>query len=336
MDEMASWISKVTDPRSGDDRSTWVKGYEAKAQDMDRVGDGKGEGHIHVENFAVAMFGNVQPRVFKASIERMSSDGMLQRFIPAVIRSRYRKRNEPIADWMTNRDQYEQTIRRIYAIPKTEYRLTPEAYEAFREYQAWYEQVLKDEKILNASDTYLNAFGKLEGTCGRLMFIMHLLTDPYQTEVSLSTATNTINIVKTYVVPALRHALGEIAGYTKDSLDHWVIEYIVQMSGEQSEVTLSEVKRSARRQLEGKPGWLADQLVRDAMYTCEKYGYATMTHTDNKTTVWALNSQIAEMFKDHRINVIKAKQRRIDERVRLSEGKITRTFTRGYDPATMD
>jgi len=336
LDEMASWINKVTDPRSGDDRSTWTKGYEAKPQDMDRVGDGKGEGHIHVENFAVAMFGNIQPKVFSANIDRMSTDGMLQRFIPAVIRSRYRKRNEPISDWMTNRAQYEQAIRRVYATPKTDYRMSPEAYDAFRAFQTWYEQVLQDEKVLGASDTYLNAFGKLEGTCGRLILVTHLLLDPYQLDVSGNTATKAIEIVKTYIVPALRHALGEIAGYTKDTLDHWVFEYIIQMSGEQSEVTLSEIKRSARRRLEGKPSWLADNLVKDAMHQVERHGYATITHSDNKTTIWALNANVAAMYADHRVKVIKAKQRRIDERVMLSGGKITRTFTRGYDPATMD
>ena len=40
LDEMNSWIRKVCDPRSGEDRSAWVRSYEAKEYAMDRVGAG--------------------------------------------------------------------------------------------------------------------------------------------------------------------------------------------------------------------------------------------------------------------------------------------------------
>ena len=76
LDEMNSWVKKMTDKQSGEDRSTWVVSYESESYDMDRVGSGS----IHADNLAVSVFGNIQPRVYRENLNSLTADGLLQRF----------------------------------------------------------------------------------------------------------------------------------------------------------------------------------------------------------------------------------------------------------------
>ncbi len=78
LDEMNSWVKKLTDRSSSEDRSTWTVSYESKPYEMDRVGAGS----IYCENMAVSIYGNIQPKVFKRTVHDLAEDGLVVRFIP--------------------------------------------------------------------------------------------------------------------------------------------------------------------------------------------------------------------------------------------------------------
>jgi len=148
-----------------------------------------------------------------------------------------------------------------------------------------------------------------------------------------------VNLVRGYVIPAYRYALGEVAGVIEDSFDQWVIDHIIQNSADTTMVDLRTLKRSARRKLDGLTEWQKDQKVLDAMLVLEQAGWAIQVESEyNKRRVtWAINPGLATMFKDHRVAVIKAKQRHADYIYRhaLDKGK-ERKLVKGYDPSTMD
>ena len=335
LDEMNSWIRKLTDKQSGEDRSAWVVSYESERYEMDRVGAGS----IHCENLAVSIYGNIQPQVFKQNLASLAADGLLQRFIPAILRGSKTRLGNPVPEYMTSAQAWENTLRLIYALPPQVYKLSPEAYHAYRNFQSWYEGAKQDERLLNASSEYMTAFGKLEGTAGRLILLMHLMEQPFSPEVDAAIVERVVKLIRGYVIPAFRYALGELAGVLDDSFDQWMTDYIIQVSGEVQTVDLRGLKRSARRQLEGKNEWQKDQMVMDAMYTLEKAGW--VMQIEEKMTrhhvVWAINPSIATMFRDHREKVIKAKQRHADHiyRYAYAQGK-ERKLVRGYDPESMD
>ena len=336
LDEMASWVTKLTDPRSGEDRSCWTKSYEADPYAMDRVGV---DNTIYAENMAVAIYGNIQPVVFREKLRQMSNDGLLQRFIPAVLRAQYTRLGEPVPDMFTTKAQWEMKVREIYALPKMTYQLDSEAYKAFREFQAWYEQAKKDERILNADPIYMQAFGKLEGTCGRIILIMHLLTSPYSVQVTRLTAIAGIRLVRSYLIPAYRYALGETGGLIDDGFERWIIERMVQLSGNTASVTIGELRNAARRMLDTVPRHMINQVICDAMEPLERANWVTVTNDHASKKTWAINPNIASQHDAYRIEVIKAKQRRMDESraIVLASGKYTeRRYVKGYDPATMD
>ncbi len=335
LDEMNSWIRKLTDKTSGEDRSAWVVSYESEHYEMDRVGAGA----IHCENLAVSIYGNIQPQVFKQNLASLAADGLLQRFIPAILRGNKTKLGNPVPEYMTSSRAWENTLRLVYALPPQTYRMSPQAYEAYREFQSWYEGAKRDERLLNASSEYMTAFGKLEGTAGRLILMMHLMESPFSPYVDVELVHRVVHIVRGYIIPAFRYALGELAGVLDDSFDQWMTDYIIQVSSDTQTVDLRSLKRSARRQLEGKNEWQKDQMVLDAMHTLEKAGWVLQIDEkmNKHQVVWAINPSIAGMFREYREKVVKAKQRHADYiyRYATAQGK-ERKFVKGYDPETMD
>ncbi len=310
LDEMKGWADKLTS-QSGDDRSTWTQSYEANSHTMDRVGDGKTLGDIVSDNFAVSIYGNMQPQVFRSKMAALSEDGLLQRFIPAILRPDYTRRGNPIPEMLTNTAQYEQMIRQIYSIGKTTYTMSNEAYEAFREFQTWYEMIKSDERMAGANNTYMTALGKLEGTCGRLMLVMHLMTAPYNNQVSVETCQAAIAMMRTYVLPAFRYAYGD-NGMMGDSLEKWITDHVIHIAGDADHITLSEIKRSAKRRIEDMLPVHVDNTILSLMGELESYGWVQVVRDDRKSTTWAINPVLAQQHADYRSTVKQAKQRIYD------------------------
>jgi hypothetical protein len=333
LDEMKSWADKVTNPASGESRSSWTKSYECDYEAMDRVGNSNGsDNNIVADNFAVSIYGNMQPRVFKSHLRALSEDGLLQRFIPAILRPEMSDtKGEPIPEHLTTQSTYEQHIRLIHALPVTHYRLSPEAFVVFREFQDWYISLKKDERLIGADDTYMTALGKIEGTCGRIMLFWHLFDAPHSQTVSADTAIRAIRFIKQYVVPALRYSFGEVGGVNTDSHDQYIYEYVLQHAGESATITLSDLKRSMRRRIEHLTDHQKDDTIRMVMYELERVNWVKTLEQNLKTHVWAIDARLAEYFGEHRKDVIEAKQRLYDRIHEVSEGKAPRRKVVGSD-----
>lgn len=335
LDEMNSWIRKMTDKTSGEDRSAWVVAYESEHYEMDRVGAGS----IHAENFAVSIYGNIQPQVFKQNVAALSADGMLQRFVPAILRGSKTKLGHPIPDYMTSAAAWENTLRLTYALPVQTYHLSAEAYEVYRAFQSWYEDAKRDERVLDSGSEYMTAFGKLEGLAGRLMLLFHVIECPFSNQVNEDIVHRVINLVRGYIIPAYRYALGEVGGVIQNDFDKWIVDHVIQISGDTQMIDLRTLKRSARRPLEGKSEWQKDQAVLDGMLVLEQAGWAIQVESDlNKRKVtWAINPSLPTMFKTYREKVVKAKQRHADYIYRYAYEKgYERKLVKGYDPDTME
>lgn len=329
LDEMNSWIRKMTDRSSGEDRSAWVVAYESERYEMDRVGAGS----IHAENLAVSIYGNIQPRVFQDNVEALSADGLLQRFIPAVLRHDKTRLGQPIPDYMTSADAWENTLRLIFALPPMTYKLSPEAFHVFRDFQAWYERAKQDERLLQSGDTYMTAFGKLEGLTGRIALLFHIIENPFSPLVSASLLERVIRLVRSYVIPAFRYTLGEVGGTS--AFEVWLSEHIIQHS-DQSSVTLSEIKRAARRPLEYVSStYAASQMILSAMYELEQANWVARIDDGTKehqhVAEWLINPALKEMFKEHRAQVILAKQRLREDIRDKQEARAPKPRVHGMD-----
>jgi len=310
LDEMNSWIRKMTDSRSGEDRSAWVQAYESKPYEMDRVGAGA----IHCENMAVAIYGNIQPRVLKDNIKFLSADGMLQRFLPVVLRPGYTRVGNPVPECLTTTASWENILRVIFALPPQVYRLSDTAYQSYRAFQHWYEQAKQDERLIMSNDVFMTAFGKLEGTCGRLILLQHLIESPFSPVVESTTVDRVVIIIKSYLIPVFRYVFAEIGN--TDSFDQWMADYVIQHA-DAGTVTIGEIKRSGRRQFDGIQAWLADQKIINSMHLLELAGWTVRTDDGSREhqhiAEWALNPALITMFADYRQKKKEITQRMITE-----------------------
>jgi hypothetical protein len=273
---------------------------------MERVGSGS----THADNFAVSIYGNIQPLVFKQAFENLGADGMLQRFIPAVLRRKQWGIGQPVPDFLSNKAQYEQMLRVVYAMPPMTYKLSDAASTLFKEFQKWYDDFKWDERVVGSDDYYINAIGKLEGTLGRLALIFHVMQEPFSIEVSGDTMGRCIQFVKTYLIAAYRFvfASGEYSGC--DGIDYWVTEYVVQHA-DQATIRLSDLKRSARRQVVGRTDYQAEQMLTTSMDILEGVGWVKRLD-EGKVVTWYINPELAKQFKEQRQKVLDAKQRQLD------------------------
>jgi hypothetical protein len=324
---MRAWVSKLSDNRSGEDRSAWTVGYECDRYILDRVLDGT----TVVDPYGLSIYGNMQPMVFEHAIKALSDDGLIQRFIPAVLRHDYTKRGEPIPDVFSNHTEWEGLIRQVYMTQPKNYRLSNEAYECFRSWQLTYEQLKHDERLANSSMTYITAIGKLEGTLGRLALILHLSNAPYDDLLPLATIQKAIVLIDTYVVPSFRYCYGDIGGLDTDTLEGWISDHILTLSGEVDTVNLSHLKRSAKRQIEGIPDAVASGKISAAMELLESIGWVALIEQNRKTTSWAINADLATIYEGERKTRLQARQRIYDRIHETSKGKVPRRIVKGAD-----
>ena len=307
LDEMGSWINKVCDPKSGDDRSAWTVGYEARSYRMDRVGDGS----IYAENYAVSMYGNIQPRLFNEKFKHLAADGLLQRFIPisAMLQDKVKSIGQQIPDFLQNRQQYETALRLVYSLPPQAYTLSEPAQAEFHAFRVWYYDERDRLNLLDLSEEFMTAYSKLEGTCGRLALVMHLLENPFSGVVSHDTLKRAVMVVKTYIIPSLRHTLSEAAG--RDNFGQWLINWVCVRALDHDEVNLADIRTSARSQLAGLTQWRAEQKILCEMELLEQAGYVARLDDGSRilahSAAWALNKQLPIQFKDYVKAVVAAK-----------------------------
>lgn len=310
LDEMASWVGKICNPNSGDDRSTWVKGFDASSHSVDRVGL---EAPIRIDSFAFAFFGNIQPTVYQKGVKLLQEDGLLQRFIPIPLK-RSTKLSEPIPAFLQNIDAWETAIRKIYELPISTYTLDSEAYRLFRDFQAWHIKNKEDEYLLRSPDMFMQAYGKLTGLVNRIAFILHILTSPENKSIPAYTMQNAITIVRSYVIPSYRYMTSNSSDVSSLELD--MMRLIVQWAPEKEYVKPVDFQRAMRTRFGSESMERIRPALEVAAIALEDAKYiARVPGTERHTLTWAINPIIKTeaSFNHLRQRVTRAKQARIDD-----------------------
>ena len=305
LDEMKSWMQKMSDPKSGESRSTWVQGFEGSSYKVDRVADGA----IHVDNLAVGIYGNVQPNVFKENAKQLMSDGLLQRFLYVQLDTDLTGVGDPVPDYLTSAHQWEQCLRLLSAIPATQYTLSAGAYEVFRKFQGYMDKVRQREDLLQSSDVYQQAIGKQVGQCARMALVWHAIESPWSTEVSEDLMRRVARFMVHVVIPTMRIVLDHTLH--ENTFDTWLRDYILTRA-DVPMVTLPEIKTAGDHRLTTVTRWEADQVVIDGMRDLERVRWVARVDDGSRaaTPTWAINPQLLVQFEAQRDKVIIARQER--------------------------
>ena len=309
LDEMATFFKRVCDSRSTEDRGCWIQSYETGQYTMDRVGAGT----IHTDNLAMSIVGNCQPEIFREYGSAAASDGLMQRFLPVMLNA---EKNAMWQDsrpaFMSHAAEYEQLIRSTYALPIFEYSMTPEANDCFRAFCEWCIDFRKLERRNHASSTYQTALGKMEGQCGRLILLFHIIMEPHNMFISLQTVERAVNLLHKFFIPMMRYVYMEVVD-DEQQVAKRLFDQLLQLAGIRPTVSLSDLRRLFSGHRAGRAGTVADDEIISIMLQFQQLGHVTVLSEGYKATTWTINPAIAEQFAEDRERVIRQKQALIDQ-----------------------
>ena len=206
-------------------------------------------------------------------------------------------------------------IRSVFGLPAMTYSMSDEATHVFDSFQDWYYQRMNDERLIRSGELFMTAMGKLEGLVGRIALVWHVMHEPFGTTISGGTMRAAVGVVRSYVIPSLRHIYeSDVGGF-----DQWCADYVIQYA-DHTEITMSMIRRSARKQIEGMSHWNQVDRILTSMYPLEQAKWvARIDGGEQKDGAkWAVNQELRTMFADHRKGTIEAKQRVMDDIYRLS------------------
>ena len=171
-DEFSGWIGgmeKYGSARAaGADRGFWLQAYDGGPHAVDRVG----RGETYIGNLSVSLIGGIQPAKLM-ELHGLTSDGLLQRFLPVMMRSSTLARDCDSGD---DQDDYQSLVYKLIRAEPQRLFLVDYALMLMNDLRAHLHQV---EQAAAGSADGLQAFvGKLAGVAGRLAVILHVAANP--------------------------------------------------------------------------------------------------------------------------------------------------------------
>lgn len=169
VDELAALFGSMDAYRAkgGKDRPFWLQAKEGAVSTIDR----KSHGPLRVENTAISVLGGIQPSKIKALGAGLAEDGMLQRFLPIIVKRS--GRGEDVAPNKAYADALEQiSIALVNSERSGRYKFTPEGDCELRELQDFQQTEIKRPGASPALKQWLD---KTPNEFGRLALVFHFM-----------------------------------------------------------------------------------------------------------------------------------------------------------------
>lgn len=240
-DELSGWIGSL-DKYSGTggnkDRGFWLKAYNGGYLTVDRIR----RGSLAIDNASISILGGIQPDKIRELAGKSFDDGLLQRFIPIILRPSSVSKEEPTAS-VTG--EYAALVNRLYQLAPTILHLDGEAQSIRKQLEERHHQLQALETI---NPKLASHIGKYDGIFARLCIVWHCIeTAPLignlPTTISGDTARRVVAFLHEFLLP---HAFSFYIGVLGLADDHDALAstagYILARP-ELSELTFRDVKR---------------------------------------------------------------------------------------------
>ena len=216
-DELAGWIGSMDryTPNTGGGtkaspgRVFWIRGYDGGPRNVDRIG----RGEIHVPNLSVSIVGGIQPDRL-AELRGLESDGLLQRFLPIVVKAATFEQDMPCDD----RD-YAKLIGELMELdpiwdPGTDeprpLRMSADGYEVMTDIRRrLFETAKHGDRVSSGFQTFIGKLADIAGSLSIILHMAHFRKRGLELEVSAETVEGAGSILFNFVIP---HALAFYAG----------------------------------------------------------------------------------------------------------------------------
>lgn len=211
-EELSGWIGSMDKFANGGkggavDRAFWLQTYDGGPGRIDTISRGRS----FMANCSVSFLGGIQP----ARLEEMgclTSDGLLQRFVPVLMRRPDRDRE---VDDRAASEAYNGLVAYMVDMRPAQLVMDDPAMAAIREFQDW----LFDLQLVEGlGESFLSFLGKLNGLVGSLALLLHLVANPAEapySPVGEQCARSAARILRDFAIP---HAL-ELYKASADGVD---------------------------------------------------------------------------------------------------------------------
>jgi hypothetical protein len=198
-DEFAGWLGSMDKysggTRSGasSDRAFWLKAYDGGPYAYDRIN----RGTVYIRNLSVSLLGGVQ-HTRLVELGGLTSDGLLQRFVPIIMRSSSLPIDRPSGD---DEDEYQTLLFKLIKATPRRLFFSDEALVVMNDLRA---HLFNLEQASDGVAFGFQAFvGKLSGIAGRLALILQLATypDDVSETIHVPIANHIRSLVHDFILP---------------------------------------------------------------------------------------------------------------------------------------
>jgi hypothetical protein len=216
-DEVSGWVGNMERYNAGrSDRGFWLCAYDGGPHSIDRIK----RGEMFIKNLSVSLLGGIQPARL-AELQGLTSDGLLQRFLPVMMGSASLPQDSPSDD-----EKYRQLVREMIFAKPARLIMSDDALSVMAELRRHLFDL--EQASGGLAPGFQSFVGKLHGVAGGLALILHLAADP-QTGATYAIGEQTISDVRKLVIDfILPHAfefyrMGETEGERLRRLASWIL-----------------------------------------------------------------------------------------------------------------
>jgi hypothetical protein len=275
---------------SNADRAFFLKAYDGGSYTRDRVGDRNPvNSEIFVENLSISMLGGIQPDKL-AEMKGLTSDGLLQRFTPVMMRAPNLPQDVP----SSAQEDFDELINKLVNLPPKTLSFSDEALAVVAALRA------RLHELGQASEGMAIGFpsfvGKLAGIAGRLAVILHVVKHvdaadiPDRIDVDVAKAVQTL--VLDFILPHAIEFYQSAEGAGGERLR--AIASFILTSGKDT-VTARDLIRGVRA-LRG----MSVRDIQDAVSPLVAGGWLEPVSNAPDNRAWNVTPTVAEQFKKQR------------------------------------
>ena len=198
-DEISGWIGAMeryggTNRGASTDRAFWLQAYDGGGWLVDRIK----RGETLVPNLSVSVAGGIQPSRL-AELRGLTSDGLLQRFIPTMLQAPRFPKDAATDGPFSN---YAILTRGLIAIGPRDFTMADDALEIMQELRKYLFDI--EQNADGFAEGFQAFVGKLAGVAGSLALILHLTVDDYYDhppQLSHDTLIKTDRLMREFILP---------------------------------------------------------------------------------------------------------------------------------------
>lgn len=321
-DELTGWFGGMDKYNGGKsssaDRSFWLKSFDGGSRVVNRVG----RGPKLISNLSVSLLGGIQPEPLRKLVHDAVDDGLIQRFVPVVLRPAGVDIDAPQSDEAA---RYEKLVAALHRLQPPVWDGQPVKIEESGDFPLRFDLLAQEIRTDLAQKHHAMGrteaispkmaahFGKYDGLFARLCVVWHCIenhdADMLPGIISADVASRVARFIHGYIA---RSAVAFYVGILGFADDHdKIVEVAAYILAQRLEtISNRHIQRAFKWANKSKSGMDAFE-IRILCEKLESLGWLTPTDPPpkSKTPHWAVNPVVHAKYAEH--GVREAERRRL-------------------------